>query len=602
MKKTSNLRWRYWRIMAFAIRYILKVWWFDIALPRIGLRKLSARGRTARFVGIARAFRGLASDLGGLMIKVGQFMSTRMDVLPHEITDELASLQDEVSPVEFESIRELVESEFGVGLDEVFSSFDPVPVASASLGQVHRATLLPLDARETGLNNTMVKVLRPGIGEVVEVDLSALRRIAGWLSHVRFISRRTDLPAVVEEFAHTCHEEIDYSHEARSANRFHENFAENPRVNSPEIVWERSTRRVLTLEDVSAIKISDTTAVRAAGIDPGQVAQEFARAMFDQYFRHGFFHADPHPGNLYVTPEAGPRGHGTSVNEDLDGGSNGTRDETRDKTSSWHLTFIDFGMMGAVPKDLRSNLQTLILAVTTRDGRAMVAAMESMGVLLPSADTGMLARAMTELFERFGGMEIADLQNVDPQEFSDFAEKFGDVMREMPFQLPENFLLLFRSISLTSGLCSALDPQFDIWKALQPYIQDLARGEGGDVVRQLGERAVSTLRQAAGLPSRLDRLAEAAESGDLAVRAPRTERELRRIERGVRRIVAAVIFAALFLGGILLRWTDPGWGNALLGFSALPFLMAVLGSRRPRPPHGRRGAGGSGRPPSRRTR
>ncbi len=592
MKKSSNLRWRYWRIMAFAIRYILKVWWFEIALPRTGLRKLSARGRTARFVGIAKAFRGLAGDLGGLMIKVGQFMSTRMDVLPNEITDELASLQDEVSPVEFEEIRELVESEFDAGIDQIFSSFDSAPVASASLGQVHHAILLPLDARETGLENVVVKVQRPRIAEVVEVDLSALRRIAGWLSHVRFIARRTDLPAVIEEFARTCYEEIDYSHEAISANRFQENFSGDQRVSAPEVVWERSTRRVLTLEDVAAIKISDTAAMRSAGIDQSEVPQEFARAMFDQYFQHGFFHADPHPGNLYVAPQAVPGARVASANEDLDGAPEGKRDETRDKApsdvASWQLTFIDFGMMGTIPESLRANLQNLILAVAARKGRGMVSAMEDMGVLLPSADTAMLARAMTEAFEQFGGMEITDLQNVDQQVFTDFAEKFGDVMREMPFQLPENFLLLFRSISLTSGLCSTLDPQFDIWKALKPYIEDLAKVEGGDAVQQFEDRAVSTLRTLAGLPGRLDRLAQAAEGGDLTVRAPRSERELHRIERGFRKVVAAVIFAALFLGGILLRWTDPGWGNALLGISALPFLMAVLGGRRPRPPHGRR--------------
>ena len=520
-------------------------------------------------------------------------MSTRMDVLPNEITDELASLQDEVSPVEFEEIRELVESEFDAGIDQIFSSFDSAPVASASLGQVHHAILLPLDARETGLENVVVKVQRPRIAEVVEVDLSALRRIAGWLSHVRFIARRTDLPAVIEEFARTCYEEIDYSHEAISANRFQENFSGDQRVSAPEVVWERSTRRVLTLEDVAAIKISDTAAMRSAGIDQSEVAQEFARAMFDQYFQHGFFHADPHPGNLYVAPQAVPGARVASANEDLDGAPEGKRDETRDKApsdvASWQLTFIDFGMMGTIPESLRANLQNLILAVAARKGRGMVSAMEDMGVLLPSADTAMLARAMTEAFEQFGGMEITDLQNVDQQVFTDFAEKFGDVMREMPFQLPENFLLLFRCYFAHLGALLHAGPTVRHLEGSQAVYRgpcESGRWRCRPAVRRpCGFHAAHARGP---LPGRLDRLAQAAEGGDSTVRAPRSERELHRIERGFRKVVAAVIFAALFLGGILLRWTDPGWGNALLGISALPFLMAVLGGRRPRPPHGRR--------------
>lgn len=176
---------------------------------------------------IAQHFHVLAVDLGGLMIKVGQFMSSRLDVLPPEITKELEGLQDEVPPVPFPAIRALAEAELGVTLERAFSFVDPTPVAAASLGQVHRARLSEADAAETGLLDVVVKIQRPGIGMIVDVDLSALRRVAGWLSHVRIVSDRVDMPALVEEFAFTSLEEIDYLHEAASAERFAQDFADD---------------------------------------------------------------------------------------------------------------------------------------------------------------------------------------------------------------------------------------------------------------------------------------------------------------------------------------------------------------------------------------
>ncbi len=573
MTDQTRLRARRRRILRFALRHMVREWWFEIVLPRIGWGAMSRRGRDARFLAIARSFHALAAELGGLMIKVGQFMSTRMDVLPPGITDELASLQDEVDPVDFADIRALVESEFGgAPLERVFADVDPVPVASASLGQAHRARLQAVDAGETGFEDVVVKVQRPGIEDIVDIDLSALRQVARWLDRIRFIARRADVPALIEEFARTSLEELDYLHEARSAERFAENFAEDPRVNSPEVVWERTTRRVLTLSDVTALKISDVEGLRAAGIDPAEVAADLASVMFDQFFADGFFHADPHPGNLFVTPRE------TGAADAADAGH------------PFVLTFIDFGMMGEVPDTVRAALRELVVAIAARDGEAIVAGMQSLGVLLPGADTAMLARAMTELFERFGGMDVSELEALDPQEFTDFAERFSDVMRTMPFQLPEDFLWIFRSVSLVSGLCTALDPQFNIWAAVQPYIQRLVREEGGGTLREALGRAGGALRTAAALPGRLDHLVSTAEHGDLAIRAPGTDRELRRLEQAVRRVAWAVLFAALFIGGVLLRATDPGWGAAAMGVSAVPLLAALLTGGRRRPvghPRGR---------------
>lgn len=555
MTDAGEMRARYRRITRFAARYLAQAWWYELFLPRIGLGSLSARGRAARLTRIARRFHALAVDLGGLMIKVGQFLSSRLDVLPPEITKELEGLQDEVPAVPFDAIRTLAEAELGVPLERAYAWIDPAPLAAASLGQAHRAVLSDADAEQSGLREVVVKIQRPGIDQIVDVDLRALRKVGGWLSRIRLVSDRVDAPALVEEFAATSLEEIDYLNEAANAEHFASDFAGDRRVGVPVVVWERTTRRVLTLQDVTAIKLNDVDGLRAAGIDPSEVAIAFASVMFDQLFRDGFFHADPHPGNIFVTPDAS-----------ADDGTG----------PGWHLTFIDFGMMGEVPPGLRRGLRRVLIAAASRDGKGMVDGIREVGVLLPSADTTELERAMTTLFARFGGMGFAELQEVDPREFRAFAIEFGDVVRSLPFQFPENFLLIIRAMSLVSGNCSSLNPAFNIWDAVEPYAGELIRQEGGNVVQAFAGQAVTAVRTAARLPQRLDDLTTRIEDGRLSVQNPRLERRIGSLERTMRRVISAVLFAALFVGGLTVRADDAVFGTGLIVVSGIPLLHALL--------------------------
>ncbi|MDO4025519.1 ABC1 kinase family protein [Clavibacter michiganensis] len=548
---------RYRRILRFAAWNLAVTWWYELFLPRVGLRRIADRTRTRRMKRFARRFRVLAVELGGLMIKVGQFMSSRLDVLPPEITAELEDLQDEVPAVPFPEIRALAERELGMPLADAFAWVDETPVAAASLGQAHRAILGPIDSADTGLTGAVIKVQRPGIDDIVRIDLAALRRIGGWLTHVRLVSDRVDAPALVEEFAETSLEEIDYLHEARSSARFQEMFAADERVAVPEIVWERSTRRVLTLEDVTAIKITDHTGLLAAGIDPVEVAPVFAAVMFDQLFADGFFHADPHPGNVFVTPVA-------------DGSV----------AQGWMLTFIDFGMMGEVPPSTRRGLRKMLIAAASRDGKGLVDAARDIGVLLPSADTTQLELAMTRLFARFGGLGFAELREVDPREFRAFANEFQEVVRTLPFQLPDDFLLIIRAMSLTSGVCSALDPAFNLWDSVEPYAQRLIREERGNVVRDLGTRVSDTAGTLARLPGRLDALLTRIDDGALPISDPTLERRVGALERTLRRAVSALVFGGLLAGGVLLRPDDEALGTVLLVVSVIPLAQALLPGRR----------------------
>lgn len=555
MTDDALMKARYRRITRFAARYLVQAWWYELFLPRFGLGWISARGRTRRLQRIAQRFHVLAVDLGGLMIKVGQFMSSRLDVLPPEITKELEGLQDEVPAVPFAQMRARAEAELGMPLERAFASVDERPLAAASLGQAHRAVLSDALADETGMRAVVLKIQRPGIDRIVDVDLRALRKVGVWLSKVALVRDRVDMPSLVEEFAVTSLEEIDYLHEAANSERFAADFGGEGGVAVPEVVWERTTRRVLTLQDVTAIKINDVDALRAAGIDPAEVAARFAAVMFDQLFDDGFFHADPHPGNVFVTPTGGTTAAGTPA---------------------WRFTFIDFGMMGEVPPGLRRGLRRVLIAAASRDGKGLVDGIRDVGVLLPSADTVQLERAMTQLFSRFGGMGFAELQEVDPREFRAFAIEFGDVVRALPFQLPENFLLIVRAMSLTSGMCSALDPAFNIWDAVEPYAQRLIREESGNTaqafVREVGAVAGVTAR----LPRRIDNLIERFEDGSVTVQTPRIERRMRDLERMVRRVVSAVLFTGLLIGGILLQAEQAVFGTLLMIASIAPLSHAVL--------------------------
>lgn len=552
----AQLRARYRRIITFFGLVTASFIYWEIVLPKLGLTRWTDRTRVKRNQRIAARFRALAIRQGGLMIKVGQFLSARLDVLPVEITDELSGLQDEVPPAPFETIRTRAEQDLGRPLEQVFASFEAEPLAAASLGQAHRAVLFEADAEETGFAAVVVKVQRPDIDKIVDVDLTALRRVGQWLTRYEPVSSRADVPALVEEFATTTLAEIDYIAEAGNAAHFAAAFGDDTGVRVPEIAWEHTTTRVLTLEDVTAIRIGDHDAIAAAGIDRIQVANKLVETYLQQIFTDGVFHADPHPGNLFVEPS----------------GDNG----------DFRLTFIDFGMVGRIPEELREGLREALTAIALQDAARLVGAFKELKVLLPTADVKLLELAAAQVFDRFGGMTMGDLRDISHEEMMSFGLQFRDLMVSMPFQLPENLLLLGRSIAMLSGICTGLEPDFNVWSALAPYTAKLVAGDDGDsrswdTVKEEGIKIAQTL---IALPTRIDRLMTTAERGELSVRNPMLDLRMRRLDRTLNRMVFAVVFAALLVAAAILWPAEPTLAKVLMGASVLPLLPVLHGGRR----------------------
>ena len=548
--KKPNLRLRYLRIVFFFATVTAKFIFWEITLPRLGLRALANRTRTERYRHIASQFRALAIRMGGVMIKVGQFLSTRLDVLPPEITEELAGLQDEVPPEKIEVLKELAAKELNLPLEENFSSFDETPLAAASFGQVHRARLAPADAELVGFEKVVIKIQRPYIEDLVAVDLSALRVVGSWLQRYRPISDRANVPALVEELATGVLEEVDYLAEGRNAETFASNFKDDPRVDVPRVVWECTTRRVLVLEDVFAIKITDYDALTAAGIDRGEVASRLIENYVKQIFEDGFFHADPHPGNLFITPLA--------------------KEQTDDKTA-WKLTFVDFGMVGRMPKNLKTGLREVLISIGLRDSARLVRAYQSLGVLLPKANLTQIENASRQVFDRFGGMAMSELRNIKHDEMVTFAMQFRELLFEMPFQLPENLLYLGRTIGILSGLCTGLQPDFNVWTEITPFAAKLAAEEGGSDWKTWLDELGNIAKLLVALPGRVDRVMAQVERGDIKVQAPLLNLQMSSLERSINRLTGVIVFLALLLSGISVYPSDSNLGSGLVGAS-----MAVL--------------------------
>jgi len=523
---------RYRRIVVFfsAVAFQLIVW--EWVLPRLGFPSLVERNRSARLRRIAGNFRRLAIEMGGVLIKVGQFLSARVDVLPQEITSELAGLQDEVPAESFEAIRDVIESELGGPLSEKLAWIDEVPLAAASLGQVHRATLVsdaadPSATTGDGLSHVVIKVQRPNIEALIAIDLDAIRTVGTWLNRWPPIRRRASIPSLLAEFTRVLYEELDYLAEGRNAETFAANLGKRGGLRVPRVFWSHTTRRVLTLEDVFGIKITDYAALEEIGVDRMRVAQRLFRAYLQQIFYDGFFHADPHPGNLFV--EAG------------------------DVPGRWRLVFVDFGMVGRLSPDVRAGLKEGAIAIGTRDARRLVRSQQRLGLLLPTADLELLERAEARIFERLWGLTMADLQKIGRQEMLEMLKEFRQLLYTMPFHVPEDLILLGRTLGILSGICTGLSPQFNVWNEFAPFARTLIGEASGSEWKWLLDEAWDVATALAAIPRQAETTLEKLNRSELALRIPQVEERLGRLELTIRRLMGALLCAAAMLGAVQLE-------------------------------------------------
>jgi predicted unusual protein kinase regulating ubiquinone biosynthesis (AarF/ABC1/UbiB family) len=571
--KPSLLRTRYLRILTFFIGILLRLIFTEVILARLGLRTWIRRTRPRRLRKEATRFRDLAIRMGGVMIKVGQFLSSRLDVLPADVTEELAGLQDEVPAVPFPEIRQLAERELGIPLETRFEWVEEQPLAAASLGQVHRARLKLImsdspDPATGGMDEgeyqgeefseVVIKVQRPHIESIVEVDLAALRRVGEMLMRFRIVRERADVPALLREFSATVREEIDYLQEAENARRFYENFREHEDVHVPRVVSVLTTRRVLTLEDVYAIKITDYDAITAAGIDRKEVARRLLGTYLKQIFEDGFVHADPHPGNLFVTP-VGPAG---------------------EAPPRWQLTFVDFGMTVRVNESVRAGLREMVIGVGTRDAARVVKSYQMLDMLLPGADLKAIEQMEAKIFNRFWGMSMSELRQLDTGELRKFAHQYRDMILQMPFQVPQDLLYLVRTVGILSGMCTGLDPDFNVWEQISPYARKLVAEEAPGMLDALFIQLGDLLKGLLALPAQMSRTLARVERGEMVVDSPQVLQALVSIDRSVDRLAFGLIFGALLIGGVLLyNAGNTLFGQGLLGISGL-FLLWIVFRRR----------------------
>jgi predicted unusual protein kinase regulating ubiquinone biosynthesis (AarF/ABC1/UbiB family) len=559
---------RYRKVRRFVTRTFLHLVWWDLLLNRSWLARWR-RPPLERWTEIARRYRGLAVEMGGVLIKLGQFLSVRVDLLPPEVTRELAGLQDEVPPERFEEIVAQVEADFGRPLAEVFSRFDPLPIGAASLAQVHRAAL-------PGGEEVVVKVLRPRIDVLVETDLAAIGLALRLLRVSKRLRRRIDLGRLADEFNTVTRRELDMLQEGQSAERFAHDFAGDPRVYVPRVYWQASALRTLTLEDVGYLKITDLPALERAGIGRRALARALYGIYMQQIFVHHFVHADPHPGNLFVRPLPGPGEApfrpGDPVPPPPDG---------EGAAREFQVVFVDFGMVATIPERLRASLREIAIALGTRDSARLVRAYADAGIILAGADLRRLEEVHRTLFDRFWGVSIGQLRETALSQVPSLLLEYRDLIWSLPFQVPVDLLFATRSLGLLAGMATSLDPDFDLWAETVPVAERLARaGLGG--WREWLDEAAAQGRVVLTLPRRLDELLSAAERGDLAFQAalpPETRRALRRLERATLRLAWMVVAAALLLSAVALHIAGEPAGRWVGALAGAAFLWGVVTKR-----------------------
>ncbi|PID39864.1 MAG: hypothetical protein CSA65_01270 [Proteobacteria bacterium] len=427
-------------------------------------------------------------ELQGLFIKVGQLFSCMSNVLPRAFRAELEALQDQVPPRRYEAIEQRIRDEFGGrGPDDLFESFDRTPLASASIGQVHTAKL-------PGGHRVAVKVQYPDIEGVVRADLKALRAIINLVQ--RFIPYQR-MDSIYNEIREIVLSELDYTAEARNAELVAEAFPDSGDVSFPKVVRELTTRHVLTTEFVEAMKVNDLPAIEAATINRSQLARLVIESYCQQIFKHGVYHADPHPGNILVQP--GPR-----------------------------VTFIDFGAVAELSENMRQGLITLIQAALNRDTPRLTGALQQMGFIPYRADPDIYDRVIEYFYGRvqrelkLDSFNLKDLK-FDPEKglrnLADLRQmdiSLADITEN--FHVPKEWIMLERTILMVMGLCTELDPELNPMDVIRPHVEEMVLGEDGDWSTLMLDTSRDMALSVIGLPNEIRKFTNRAMNGDLAVR------------------------------------------------------------------------------------
>ena len=477
-------------------------------------------------------------ELGPTFIKAGQLFSTRADLFPSEYVEELSKLQDKVPAFGYEQVAKTIEGDFGKSITQLFSHFDPTPLAAASLGQVHKAKLFSGE-------EVVVKIQRPGLKQLFTIDLAILKHLARYFQNHPRWGKGRDWLGIYDECQRILWEETDYLREGRNADTFRRNFRGQKWVKVPRVYWRYSSPRILTLEYVPGIKISHYEALESAGLDRKLLAKLGAQAYLIQLLNNGFFHADPHPGNLAV----GPNGE---------------------------LIFYDFGMMGSIQTNVREKLMDTLFGIADRRADRVVDSLIELGALAPAEDLTPVRRSIQYMLDNF--MD----QPFEEQSIEAISEDLYEIAYDQPFRFPATFTFVMRAFSTLEGVGKGLDPDFNFMEVAQPFAMEIMTNSrdsnGNTILDQLGRQAMQVSNTALGLPQRIEDTIEKLERGDLRVRVKATEsdRTLRRISAIVVGTNYTLLISAFTLSATILLVNDKIILAAIVALAALGAGFALF--------------------------
>jgi ubiquinone biosynthesis protein len=461
--------------------------------------------------------REMLDELGPTFVKFGQLLSTRPDVVPPDIVFELKALQDDVRPFPFQQVRDVIESELGLSLQQLFVDFDEAPTAAASIGQVHRATL-PNGSR------VAVKVQRPNAPHQIEADLELLYQVARFARERVKALEFIDTVALVDEFARTIRQELDYRLEARNAEQFHRNFAGHKKVKVPKVYWNYSSPRVLTLELLVGFQLRDIDVSRYTIEERKELAYLTAETWMAMIFRHGFFHADPHPSNIMVLEASGQIG------------------------------LLDFGMVGKLSSEDHAKLTGLFIDAATENIDALPRRLAALGVRYPRELEEQFRAELRDIYYRYYGSRLSE---IDPLQL--IREAFALIYR-MRLELPARFVLLDRAIVTLGAVGVELYPDFNVFELAKPYARDLMLERF--TPRRVASRAQLELRNYARMalefPYQLHDVLDEFRDGEIEIQF--RHRGLDELAHRIDLVFNRLVIAVIAVGGVI--------GSSLIGILA----------------------------------